>query len=116
MAVDYNRIKGVAERLIRENGQSVTLTQITSTDNGDGSVDEIEVQYIGSGVVSGFTERDENTFADLQANDAKIICTLPVRPERGDQITANGKDWRIVDFRDVNPANVSLIYILQCRA
>ena len=115
MAIDYNRIKGVAERLIRENGQSVTLTQITSVDNGDGSVDEVETQYIGSGVVSGFTERDDRTFADLQANDAKLICALPVRPERGDRIAANGKDWRIVDFRDVNPADLSLIYIVQGR-
>ena len=116
MAINYNRIKDVAERLIRENGQPVTLSRIDSTDNGDGSVTEAEVLHIGSGVVSGFTERDDKTFADLQANDAKLICTLPVRPERGDKVTANGKDWRIIDFRDVNPANVSLIYILQCRA
>lgn len=115
MAIDYNLIKGVAERLVRENGQPVTLSRIDSVDNGDGSVTETEVQHIGSGVVSGFTERDDKTFADLQANDAKLICTLPVRPERGDKVTANGKDWRIIDFRDVNPANVSLIYILQCR-
>ena len=115
MAIDYNRIKGVAERLIRENGQPVMLTQITSVDNGDGSVTETETQHIGSGVVSGFTERDDKTFADLQANDAKLICALPVRPERGDRITANGEDWRVVDFRDVNPADLSLIYIIQGR-
>lgn len=115
MAIDYSRIKGVAERLIRENGQPVTLTQITSVDNGDGSVTETETQHIGSGVVSGFTERDDKTFADLQVNDAKLICALPVRPERGDKIAANGKDWRIVDFRDVNPADLSLIYIVQGR-
>ena len=115
MAIDYNRIKGVAERLISENGQPVALSRIDSVDNGDGSVTETEVLHIGSGVVSGFTERDDKTFADLQANDAKLICTFPVRPERGDKITANGKDWRIVDFRDVNPADLSLIYIVQGR-
>ena len=55
MAIDYNRIKGVAERLISENGQPVALSRIDSVDNGDGSVTETEVLHIGSGVVSGFT-------------------------------------------------------------
>jgi hypothetical protein len=115
MAIDYVRLKGVAERLISSNGQPVALVRIESLDNGDGSVSNVETLHTGSGVVTGFTERDDASFPELQANDAKVICSLPVRPENGDTVTANGKTWRIVHFRDVNPADLSVIYILQVR-
>ena len=116
MAINYNRLKGVAERLIRDNGQPISLSAFAYIDHDDGSVDKVMRFVSGMGVVSNFNERDSKMFADIKANDAKLICKLPERPQRGQDITANGITWRIVDFKDINPAMLSLLYILQIRA
>ena len=116
MAIDYNRLKSVADRLITDNGQMVQLIAYDYVDHDDGSAEKVMRFVSGMGVVSNFNERDSKMFADIKANDAKLICKLPERPERGQNITANGITWRIVDFKDINPAMLSLLYILQIRA
>ena len=116
MAINYTRLKSVAERLIRDNGQPISLSAFAYIDHDDGSVDKVMRFVSGMGVVSNFNERDSKMFADIKANDAKLICKLPERPERGQNITANGITWRIVEFKDINTANFPLVYILQIRA
>ena len=116
MAIDYNRLKNVADRLITDNGQAVQLVAYDHIDHDDGSSEKVIRFVSGMGVVSNFNERDSKMFAEIKANDAKLICKLPERPERGQNITANGITWRIVEFKDVNTANFPLVYILQIRA
>ena len=116
MAINYTRLKSVAERLIRDNGQPISLSAFAYIDHDDGSVDKVARLVSGMGVVSNFNERDSKMFAEIKANDAKLICKLPERPERGQNITANGITWRIVEFKDINTANFPLVYILQIRA
>ena len=116
MAINYNRLKSVADRLITDNGQMVQLVAYDYIDHNDGSAEKVMRFVSGMGVVSNFNERDSKMFAEIKANDAKIICKLPERPERGQNITANGITWRIVEFKDINTANFPLVYILQIRS
>ena len=116
MAINYTRLKSVAERLIRDNGQPISLSAFAYTDHDDGSVDKVETIINGMGVVTAFNERDMKMFPEIKYNDAKLICSLKNRPQRGQEVTANGITWRIVDFKDINPAGLSLLYILQIRA
>ena len=98
MAIDYNRLKSVADRLITDNGQAVQLVAYDYVDHDDSSVDKVARLVIGMGVVSNFNERDSKMFAEIKANDAKLICKLPERPERGGaQAAARGAHrhgWR----------------------
>lgn len=116
MAIDYNRLKNVADRLITDNGQMVQLVAYDYIDHDDGSVDKVETIINGMGVVTAFNERDMNMFPEIKYNDAKLICSLKDRPQRGQEVTANGITWRIVEFKDINTANFPLVYILQIRA
>lgn len=115
MAINYNRMRELAERLISDNGQAVTLKKQATIDNGDGSVMQTVTEHQGSGVVSGFNTHDNAQFSEVQAGDAKLICTLPVLPHRGDKVTANGQEWSVVEVRDINPASLSVLFILQLR-
>ena len=116
MAINYTRLKSVAERLIRDNGQPISLSAFAYIDHDDGSVDKVETIINGMGVVTAFNERDMKMFHEIKYNDAKLICSLKDRPQRGQEVTANGITWRIVEFKDINTANFPLVYILQIRA
>lgn len=115
MAIDYQKLALRANQLLAENGQPMVLTKITHTDNGDGSFDSSETTHDGVGLVASITQADHAQFVELLATDAVIVCVFDEAPERGDRITANDRDWDIVQVNEVAPSGLVILHKIQVR-
>lgn len=115
MAINYPKLAAKAKQLITQNGQSMVLTKVTRTDNGDGSFSSSEMAHDGVGLVASITQSDHAQFVELLATDAVMVCVFDEAPERGDRISANGRDWDVVQVNEVAPSGLVILHKVQVR-
>lgn len=95
---DYAEVQAVADELITEFGQSGTLTRSTKPDAVLGG-EPVGTPYPVTLVPMTYEAREiDGTL--IKAGDVKLYLSavgLPIDPKPGDQVTVNGKTFRIIN-------------------
>jgi len=118
--IDYNSAAEEATRAIINAGTTLTIKRETA-----GTTDPITGLTTGGTVVShsaiGVKLRYKNTDIDgtlVRSGDLRILLSvagLTVTPESTDTITVSGVDWKIIDVKPLEPAEIVVLYELQIR-
>jgi len=105
---DYSRSKDTAERLINRFGESYTFSRELGEayDPATGTVSSTTETYSSDVVWLDF-RKDEIDDTTILQGDVRLLVTGDV--EVDDRITRDGKEWRIVNNRPLNPGG-TLIY------
>lgn len=114
----YAELAQVAQDLLAEYGQETTLTKVTAGvyNPATGTAAETrtprtvtaaafdyETKYIdGTLILSG----DKQVFMSVVGNE---------EPKPGDLLAWMGRDWRVITFKNLAPAGISVLYELQVR-
>ena len=130
MALNYTRMAATAERLIEENGRSLTLVksgevlEVPAEPWGpDTTTDEITITVIGA-IVDFENEAQDGTLIMrgdkrcLIAHDSVVDAagsSDPTDIEKFDRLTDGGVDWKIVEVTTWQPGDTRIFYDLQLR-
>lgn len=114
----YAELAQTVQEILAEFGAETTLTKVTAGayNPATGSAGETrtprtvtaavfdyETKYIdGTLILSG----DKQVFMSVVGNEA---------PKPGDLLAWMGKDWRVITFKNLAPAGISVLYELQVR-
>lgn len=113
MAINYDNLAELAERLIRENGRDALL--ITETNTGTDYQPTISQSSENIKLVqSQFNSLDNNDFV-LQAHDIKFLVSSAFTVSAKQRIETNGQQYSIVAVKEIKPSDTSILYIVQGR-
>lgn len=113
MAIDYGNLAALVERLIRENGRDALL--ITETNTGTDYQPTVSQSSETIKLVqSSFNTLDNNDFL-LAAHDVKFLVSSAFTISNKQRIETNGLQYSIVAFKEIKPADTSILYIVQGR-
>lgn len=113
MAINYDNLAELAERLIRENGRDALL--ITETNTGTDYQPTISQSSENIKLVqSQFNSLDNNDFV-LQAHDVKFLVSSAFTLTANQRIETNGLQYSIVAVKEIKPASIGILYIVQGR-
>lgn len=113
MAINYARLAETSERLIRENGRDALL--ITETNSGTDYQPVISQSSENIKLVqSQFNSLDNNDFV-LQAHDVKFLVSSAFIVSANQRIETNGLQYSIVAVKEIKPASIGILYIVQGR-
>lgn len=112
MAFDYAGIATLADSILLEYGQSVTLTKITEGeyDPATGAASITETTQTGNGVLMDYGQ----SIIDgemIQLGDKQLLLSSVgiTPPEIGDLVTIGSKKRTITQIKDYNPAGTSVM-------
>ena len=113
MAINYANLAALSERLIRENGRDALL--ITETNTGTDYQPTISQSSENIKLVqSQFNSLDNNDFV-LQAHDVKFLVSSAFTLTANQRIETNGLQYSIVAVKEIKPASIGILYIVQGR-
>lgn len=113
MAINYANLAALAERLIRENGRDALL--ITETNTGTDYQPTISQSSATIKLVqTQFNAQDNNDFV-LQAHDVKFLVSSAFIVSANQRIETNGLQYSIVAVKEIKPASIGILYIVQGR-
>jgi len=119
MPVNYSALQTTATRLLRENGQAITLNYESSEviDPATGVVTTVATNnsISGYGLASNYdqSEIDGNS---IRSSDIKLLLSnTSSAPQPGWTATVDSKVHRVMDVRQIKPAGTNVMYILQLR-
>lgn len=129
MALNYANFQTLAERLINENGRSMTLTRKDQGNPVDAakpwreSTDAAEISFAVVGVVIEY-EKEEVDGELIRRGDKRILIAAKDIEDEGpanekvedySSITDGTTVWRIVDVQVIEPGDTRILYDLQAR-
>jgi hypothetical protein len=114
----YQNLASRAKSLLAQKGVTVRITKSSATTNpltGE-VVSSSEVDFTGYGVKGRFA-KEEIDGSTVLGTDLKVIFEgdLPTEPEVGYTAVIGSKEYRIVNARPIEPADVAIVYVLQLR-
>lgn len=124
MAMDYNEFVSTGKELLTDFGTTATLMHLSSAEYNDDKVATVKKYKPIKGLAVRLNynrSRDNNdvlgqTLDIIEAGDVKVICQFPTEPiVNKDKLLFANITYNIVSKRDINPAGISVLYILQCR-
>jgi len=113
----YNEMVELAEELLDEFGQPVTLVKagqqagFDQYGNAVGATPDVSVTGLGCTVGYNFGEIDGTV---IQNGDARLLYKGET-PEIDMTVTLDGVKWRIVSLNPINPAGILVMYSMQLR-
>lgn len=113
----YNEMTEVAEELISDFGQPVTLVKkgdaagYDSYGNPTSGTPDTSIDGIGCTVGYKFGEIDGSL---IQNGDSKMLYQGDT-PEIGMTVTLEGVVWRVIEANPLNPAGILVMHTLQLR-
>jgi hypothetical protein len=129
MAIDYTRMRLVAERLVEENGRTVSLIRtdrVTDTDPTKpwrGTDGTLEITANVTAVLVPF-ELEDFEGSLVQRGDMQAIVAAKsvsddgvsnVEVETYDYLLDGLDRWKIMDAQSINPGGTRIVYMLQLR-
>ena len=122
MPFDYTKTKETANRLIKRFGQQLTVTrQVNNEYNpflgkgynpATGEVTSTIETYTYDAVWLNFRD-DEIDDTIVLRSDAKVLVSGSL--EVDDRVMLDGKEWRVVTVRPLNPAGIEVYTEVQVR-
>lgn len=114
----YDEMATVADELITEFGQVVTITRKGKVDYNPttGATEHSDIVFNGVAVVEPYADYRADSL--IKAGDMKITLAskgLPHVLRVDDTVTIGGDIYHIVNIKETNPAGKSLIYEIQGR-
>lgn len=114
----YLRYQATAKRLIKENGQSLTIYREETQGGVDpGTLEPTpgtpRVEIPGDGVKLNYKLREVDN-ENILRGDCKLLWNGS-RPERDMLVDIDGETWSIVDVDPLQPAGVEVMFTLQLR-
>lgn len=118
MSSFYTGLAGVASQLLKDKGQSLTLTRAvdSSYDPATGiTTPGIATTYTGYGAAFNYMAGEiDGTL--VQNGDIKLVLeATDTAPEKGDTVPIDSITYRAEDVNTISPAGTPVIYILQLR-
>jgi len=116
MGVNYTSLQNTANKLINDNGSTITIKRVT---NGiyDASTDTVvnsETLVTTTAIKKDFTNREID--GDLiQLNDLKVILKADTNITKNDLMIIDNVEYEIINIKVSKPANIVLNYIAQVR-
>lgn len=129
MAINYTRMRSVAERLVEENGRTVTLVRLDQVNDSDpampwrGTTGTSEVTVDVIAVLVPFENDDFDGTLVKRGDMQAIVAAKSVEDENPanveietfDFLDDGGARWRIVEAKSINPGGQRIVYMLQLR-
>lgn len=117
MAFDYDAITSTASTLLKNFGQTITVTYSTSESYDVKQQKNVKNTntFTGFGVLTTFktTEIDGE---NIKSSDIKLILqSTDIAPKIGNVVTADSIDYRVVNVNPKNPAGTTIVYECQLR-
>jgi len=129
MAFDYSEIADVADEILEEFGQSVTLTHITPGEYVPGEeITSTSTTQTGTGAILDYNTAQAGIFSApgslVQMGDKWLLLSpintsggILTAPVNSDTATdASGKVWTITQTKTVSPAGTAVLYDCNLRA
>ncbi|VEJ54627.1 hypothetical protein [Pragia fontium] len=116
MAINHQRMRSTATRLITQNGATYTLTRGGGVEVIGGV--EVDIQpetHIITAIKSDYASGEIDGTLVLNG-DVKMSATAEVEIRIGDLILIDGKSHRVIKPNPVKPASLLLCYKPQLRA
>jgi putative alpha-1,2-mannosidase len=120
MAINYNQLALTAEKLIQDNGKTLTLSQ-KSGGTFTPSTNSFSGETTTNNTIYGVFEQVDRNRIDGQnvKKEDKIILatteTASVTIQERDTIIDGSDNWQIVNVEEVKPADKVIYYRLQVR-
>lgn len=110
--VDYVKSKALADRLITENGQAVTIVRESNNyDPTQASQTPVTENYSGYGVVFPYKEGESSISGTVVENaELYMLLSCDERPKIQDVHTIKGRDWRVIRFDPFEPNGTTIYY------
>lgn len=129
MALDYANFQLLAERLINENGRSLTLVRrdqgnpVSPTEPWRASTDASEISFPVLGVFIEYEKEDvDGTLVKrgdkrllVAAKDIEDTAPANENVEDYDEVVDGGESWRIMDVNVIEPGATRILYDIQVR-
>lgn len=120
MGIDYTALLAKVRKIIRENGRPATLVKKNNTP------DDADMPWLGSTgddtelvvtAVFGTYKSEEADGDAVRRGDKKVLIDADIGTDlrNYDQIKEGSDVWHIVDYDEVAPGAIDLLYILQVR-
>ncbi len=131
MALNYTNFRSLADRLIGENGRSLTIVrrdQANATDPAKPWRDSTEANTISTPVTGVFIEYEKEDFDGtlVRRGDKRVLIAVVdvedetagggnVKVEDYDHILDGTTRWKIITAETIEPGNLRIMYDLQVR-
>jgi len=117
MSFNYQKIGGIASKILKNFGQEATFTTKTTGhfDPAIGKAQTTETTFTGYGVKEAYTSREiDGTL--IQAGDIKFMLeNTSTTPSVSDTCSLNSIVYRIMSVDPLEPALDSVVYVLRLR-
>jgi hypothetical protein len=113
MSFDYASLAVLADELLAEFGQSLTITSHSTGeyDPATGTTSSSATSHEGYGAVLEYTARDVNGTLVLQGDKQLLLSPdLIAAPEVDDVVTVGQIDYTIKSVKTISPAGVPVLY------
>ncbi len=119
MAINYDALQTKAEKLLEDNGQSITFSYTsgavidpaTGVVSDSGSTETVS----GFGIATNFQKAEIDGEAVLASDIRLIANNVAEEPEPDWTVVVNSKTFRVMSVQQINPAGTNIIYICQLR-
>lgn len=116
--MNYDKLKSTARTLLRNFGQSMTLTRdVAGTyDPTTGVMVNTQQTFTDYGVVLPYGDGSSSVADSLiQQGDRQVFIQISTEPKTTDKITIAGATFNIVNVKPLEPAGINVLYELQVR-
>ena len=113
----YSGTQESAERMIKKFGRKLTFTRLVKGEYAPTlgrTINDTTTTYTAYAVQSNWTT-SEKTAGNILDGDIKLIAEV-ADYKKDDNISIDGKPYKIESFEKIQPASDRLLYILQVRA
>ena len=111
----YPELAGIAAGMLKEFGQTATLTRKEQSSYNDetGGYETREAVYMGNAAAFGYDDREIDGHNIVQGDVKVYLERMAVEPKVGDMLHLGGGDWHVKNVRPVAPAGWAVVYVLQ---
>ena len=116
MGVNYTSLQNTANKLINDNGSTITIKKITNgvPDMSTDTVVNSETLVNTVAIKKDFTNREIDSDL-IQLNDLKVILKADTDITKNDELIIDGVTYEIINIKVSKPADIVLNYIVQVR-
>lgn len=129
MALNYTNMRALAERLIEENGRTVSLVRVDQVNDTDparpwrGTTGASEISISVLAVMVPFEKEDFEGSLVKRGDMRAFVAATSVEDENPanvqiedyDYMLDGGVRWKIVEAQSINPGSLRIVYELQLR-
>lgn len=116
--MDYSEYKQIAHEKLSEYGNPIKLIHVNgeAVYNPDtNEYDNDETITIGVGLQSEFNQKYIDG-TNIKMEDKKFVVEIDNKPLSGDMLEYCGKQYQVINTKEVNPnGEMAIIYIIQAR-